>query len=107
MQVGSQFPNITNNVKKKMCGPCVSYKKIYWPFWRSTISSLKSLKWNLKNLTQCNINKDLAKMSQQICQLFGTGSIKAKEEWHIKFFSQKMCDLNQSSHLIVYMSNLL
>ena len=27
MQVGSQFPNIINKEKKKMCGACVSFKK--------------------------------------------------------------------------------
>ena len=26
MQVGSYFPNMTNKVKKKKCGPCISYE---------------------------------------------------------------------------------
>ena len=29
MQVGSQFPNITNKVKMKMCGPCVSFRNFF------------------------------------------------------------------------------
>ena len=26
MQVGSKFPNVTNKVKKKTCGPCVLFR---------------------------------------------------------------------------------
>ena len=33
MQLGSKFPKITNKVRKKMCGACVSFKKFIMGFW--------------------------------------------------------------------------
>ena len=42
MQVCPLFPNITNKVKKKMCGPCVSFEILYYQISNVVTSTPRS-----------------------------------------------------------------
>ena len=66
MQVGSQFPNIPNKVKKKMCGACVSFnislQNISKPKETATNADLNKLKEYTNNE-----NKDLEMNNYKLC----------------------------------------
>ena len=57
MQVGSQFPNKTNKVKKKTCVTCVSFEIVRGDFMGKQLSKVFQFSKEEKNKFWCKIEK--------------------------------------------------